>query len=586
MSKILYNSIRGNFNFVIAGGSFSAFYAIKILSTEVFPYLWARQPQMTSITLTIVTPNKETYWNIAAMRVIADIETLNKRSNEIFFNLEETIRKYFPVDGKKNILNIIQGKVVAVNPYENQIKYLALQDDGMTPLDHDFFGQTLPYDQLLLATGTSSSSAAFKLSGSAELTKETLRRLHHQTKNANSIAIVGAGVCGIELAGELAYKYGKSKKITLYGGINVVDGLKPKLTAKALKMLEALNVKCVTDTSIIAINSEKVFNPIPVEPHNQQQQHQPHIQQRDFFNPEPTTPSPTQEIEATLFTKPNSSDGIGIPINPEERDHVETLIQSYGNLNLNEKISPVRSDFLRTKASTSAFSCRSFNLPPLPKPPQLTTSLTSSTSSVSRSLYSTTTNSTKDSGYSSNDFNVSNNQSLNYQVKGDFDDSEAENSHQNNDYATPKKILTLKDGSQAIVDLCISTTGNTPNSSYMPFTCLDNNGYIITDEYLRMLYENPFSNIYVAGDLAACTRETMVDIHASQVKTLKATFLHDFIDDRVALRKYKKSAPTYLVPISKKGGIGTILGMAVPQFFVTWIKSKDFMIGTAPKYLT
>jgi NADH dehydrogenase FAD-containing subunit len=72
------------------------------------------------------------------------------------------------------------------------------------------------YDMLVLATGADSiGDTPWKPKGSYDETKKKLHEVQERIKTARSILVAGAGVTGIEVAGELGYEYGKTKKIIL-----------------------------------------------------------------------------------------------------------------------------------------------------------------------------------------------------------------------------------------------------------------------------------------------------------------------------------------------------------------------------------
>lgn len=76
--------------------------------------------------------------------------------------------------------------------------------------------KTIGYDIAILATGSSMKSGLpFKPKGSTDVMKGEIRKYQRLISNANSIAVGGAGVTGVETAGELAFEYGSSKTITL-----------------------------------------------------------------------------------------------------------------------------------------------------------------------------------------------------------------------------------------------------------------------------------------------------------------------------------------------------------------------------------
>lgn len=74
---------------------------------------------------------------------------------------------------------------------------------------------TLQYDFLILATGSRTTEPTpFKGLGPTEATKTALHDFQARVRRAKKIVVAGAGITGVEVAGELGY-YGHSKKIIL-----------------------------------------------------------------------------------------------------------------------------------------------------------------------------------------------------------------------------------------------------------------------------------------------------------------------------------------------------------------------------------
>ena len=77
-------------------------------------------------------------------------------------------------------------------------------------------GETLNYDYLILATGSRTKNhTPFKGLESTEETRDALHDFQSEVTKSKNIVIAGAGVTGVEAAGELAFEYGREKKITL-----------------------------------------------------------------------------------------------------------------------------------------------------------------------------------------------------------------------------------------------------------------------------------------------------------------------------------------------------------------------------------
>ncbi|KAF5102214.1 hypothetical protein DV451_001935 [Geotrichum candidum] len=471
------------------------------------------------VKITVIAPNKEAYWNVAAVRLIAEPELLKTHAEHIFFPLEKSMRQHLPStppNTPDHILEFIQAKVMSVDSHANVLTYLKLNDSGTSNNGNDFFCHTVSYDKLILATGASSSSPAFKLNGSSELTKAALRELQQSTKNASSICIVGAGGVGVELAGELGYKYGFQKKILLYSAFDgTLERLKHRIADEAIHKLKNLGVETVTNARAISAYKEK--KPIVG----------------------------TRINTTSLASQPESDEALQPPLSPTFGEDLESRHTRFS-------LPAPKKPFLRSKFSHDNLSLRT-----------MSTNTTTPSSPLRNNSASSGRSVTSDS---SSVISASSN---------------------------PRTVVAFENGYKESFDCYIPTTGNIPNSSYLPHSCLDNNGYVITDPYLRMAHNNPHRNIYVYGDLVSGGSQTIADLSDNQKQTFRATLLHDVLgpandseSGEYPLRRYKPSSITYYVPISRKGGVGqTIHGFQIPGFVVSLVKGKHFRLNESKNFL-
>jgi NADH dehydrogenase FAD-containing subunit len=112
--------------------------------------------------------------------------------------------------------------------------------------------RTVNYDQLVIATGSSTvSGLPFKTLGSTEETIAALHELQEQIHMAESIVVAGAGPTGVETTGELAFKYGNQKKITLViNGDRALPACMPEVSRAAEKELAKLKVELVRNARV------------------------------------------------------------------------------------------------------------------------------------------------------------------------------------------------------------------------------------------------------------------------------------------------------------------------------------------------
>lgn len=534
-----------HYQFVVAGGSYAAISAVKLLCKHVIPQAVAMNPRFRA-KITVIAPNKEAYWNVAAVRLIAEPDILKNHGNQIFFPLEESMRQHLPKTPKytsPHILQVIQGKVLSIDSNNSMLTYLKLTEKGTSDHVDDFFCHSVSYHRLILATGASSSSPAFKLNGSSEMTKAALREFQESTQKASSICIVGAGGAGVELAGELGYKYGNSKKIQLYSSFDgTLERLRHKIADGAINKLKHLGVETITNSRAISAYLE------PSENSKFEHHHEEMITSSSFQSTAPLIP---QLSELCL------------------NDHYDS--------DSNDKHSPSQKSKSNSAPGKSIFHRHSpegiCNISsPLPHAPisPTPTSNRSPKKTEGRSLLKPRMSTSSGNSSSSS-------------IGEDLMSQSAENLGQR----TRRTVVTFENGYKESFDCYIPTTGNIPNSAYLPHSCLDPQGYVITDPYLRLANNNPRGEIYVYGDLVSGGSQTIEDISDSQLLTLKATLFHDLLNgDPHELKMYKPSPVTFYVPISRKGGVGqTMHGFPIPGFVVSIVKSRNFRLSQSKNYL-
>lgn len=555
------------YHFVVAGGSYAAIHAVKIICKHVIPRAVQKNPNFKA-SITVIAPNRETYWNVAAVRIISDPQVLETQADQIFFPLEATLKKFMPTKGKYiHELNVIQGKVLSVDSELSMLTYLKLTDSGEPRHGDDFFCQTVVYNKLILATGASSSSPAFKLNGSTELTKAALRQLQEASAAAKTICIVGAGGVGVELAGELGYKYHNTKKITLYSAFNgTLERLRQRIADDAITKLKNLGVETVTNSRAIVAYKERP-QVLPLRPSNvaQSLQTQPSFSSSCHTAPSSNHASDNNfhKSQTTQASTPNSRlpTSLTPPASPSSTVVTSSSTEEYLNKFCKGELRripssptlvpsvPVRAIKSHDNIVLSQHKHTNFSKPTTPSTPNFT------------GIYqlSTKANSMNDTEEVVHKSNLS------------------------------RTVVAFENGVRKSFDCYIPTTGNIPNSSFLPHTSLDSDGYVLTDPYLRMARNNPYNDVYVYGDLVSGGNQNISDICEEQKQTLKATLVHDVLEhnDSSELKRYKPSKNvTYYVPISKTDGVGqTMYGLPLPGFIVSIMKGKSFRIKKARRYL-
>lgn len=101
-------------------------------------------------------------------------------------------------------------------------------------------GDVIRFKRAIIASGTRYPSMSVAKSNQAltlDQRNQEFANQHEKLKAASSVLVVGGGVVGVELAGEIAFSF-PHKKITLsHGGASLLDGFKPKAQIKAQQQL-------------------------------------------------------------------------------------------------------------------------------------------------------------------------------------------------------------------------------------------------------------------------------------------------------------------------------------------------------------
>ncbi|KAH6632684.1 hypothetical protein F5144DRAFT_259555 [Chaetomium tenue] len=169
--------------------------------------------------------NSHFYWNLASVRAIIPGQI---KDEQLFQPLQAALSRY-PTESWELVI----GSASAAD-FDAKTVEITLPD-GAT--------RTLPYHQLVLATGARSPSpdTPWKAPGTYEQTLVSVHDTAARVASAQHIIVGGAGSTGIEVAGELGYEYGKTKQIVLLcSGDKVAGG--SALADAAANELKKLNV--------------------------------------------------------------------------------------------------------------------------------------------------------------------------------------------------------------------------------------------------------------------------------------------------------------------------------------------------------
>ncbi|HCH23234.1 MAG TPA: hypothetical protein DE179_02950 [Oceanospirillaceae bacterium] len=107
-------------------------------------------------------------------------------------------------------------------------------------------GASVEFQQAIIASGSSYKNLAMaKPQNSLNLDRrnQELLQEHDQLTAANSVLIIGGGIVGVELAGEVAYAHPDKKVILAHATDTLLDGFKPKAQRVATEQLLKLGVE-------------------------------------------------------------------------------------------------------------------------------------------------------------------------------------------------------------------------------------------------------------------------------------------------------------------------------------------------------
>lgn len=217
---------------VVIGGSFGAHLAVSTLYKN-----------SSDIEVTMVSMSSHSFFNIASPRLLVKPD----RIGDVFFSIADFMAK--TSNGKGNF---IHGKATNVD-LASQI--ITVATDGSE--------KTISYDLLVIATGTKSHFAGFKVNESHLEAKSALQVTAKKLESANLVAVIGGGPAGVETVGEIAYAY-KSAQITLFAGNSgplaavprLVDGGTSKLKELGVEVVSKVHVKSVKDGTIVLTNGK------------------------------------------------------------------------------------------------------------------------------------------------------------------------------------------------------------------------------------------------------------------------------------------------------------------------------------------
>lgn len=217
---------------IIIGGSFAGHMALDTLY-KVKP----------DLDVTMVSLSSHAYYNISAPRLLVEPEKLDQT---VYPNAE------FVKNHSKGKGTFVHGTAISVDLESKTVTVTAESGE-----------QVLKYDFLVIATGTSSEFAGFKVNQSHTKAMDAITETAKLIKESKLVAIIGAGPTGVETAAEIAYAV-KSTKVTLYTGSTgpltalprLASGANTKLADLGVEIVNSVRSKAVEGTTVHLDNGE------------------------------------------------------------------------------------------------------------------------------------------------------------------------------------------------------------------------------------------------------------------------------------------------------------------------------------------
>ncbi len=147
-----------------------------------------------------IKQNSHFYWNIAAVRAIIPGAL---KDEELLQPIEPGLAQY-PAGSVEFVL----GAATGIDAGAKSVKV-----NG----DSDSSQRTIPYDYLVVATGSNATASGlpWKASSSYEDLVGSLHRTAEQIKAASHIVVVGGGATGVEVCAEIRHEFKASKEVVL-----------------------------------------------------------------------------------------------------------------------------------------------------------------------------------------------------------------------------------------------------------------------------------------------------------------------------------------------------------------------------------
>lgn len=205
---------------------------------------WLAAKTDADVRVVLVAPNDEFFWNIASPRVVIPGAM---GEDKVLYSIADAFSKY-----SQDKFEFVAGKAEALQPDANSVT-IALNDGTK---------RDIAYHTVVIATGADAKGdMPWKVVGTTQQTRAAIYQLRDQIEKASSIVVGGAGITGVEVAGELGYHYAKSgaKTITIISAdsLPLESRIMNSTRETAKKELEKLKVQFISNARISGVTESE-----------------------------------------------------------------------------------------------------------------------------------------------------------------------------------------------------------------------------------------------------------------------------------------------------------------------------------------
>ncbi|KAL8358324.1 hypothetical protein RB598_002877 [Gaeumannomyces tritici] len=197
----------------------------------------------------LVSPNTHLYWCLASVRGVLPGADGGFGDDKLFYEIAPGFAKYTPEQ-----FEFVLGSATALDPAAKTVT-VQPSSGGGSEEGAAAEPKTLSYDYVVVATGSSARDGMpWKTAGDTAATRALLEQWRAKVAAAKSIVVAGAGLTGIEVAGELgdAYASKGTKDVTIVvdDDLPLPDKFSRPVRAAALAELERLKVKVLVSRRV------------------------------------------------------------------------------------------------------------------------------------------------------------------------------------------------------------------------------------------------------------------------------------------------------------------------------------------------